>query len=230
MILGSRCTRNCRFCSVQSGMPAAVDPAEPEQVAEAAADMRLTYVVITSVTRDDLKDGGAGQFKATIAAVRNRLPHSRIEVLTPDFLGSEDALRTVLSARPDVFNHNIETVRRLYDQVRPQADYERSLTVLRRVREIAPGISTKSGFMLGLGETAGEVSELLVDLRRAGCDLVTIGQYLQPSRNNLPVVEYILPERFRELSSEAYALGFRSAASGPLVRSSMNAEELYRHV
>lgn len=230
MILGSRCTRNCRFCSVQSGMPAAVDPAEPEQVAEAAADMRLTYVVITSVTRDDLKDGGAGQFNATIAAVRNRLPHSRIEVLTPDFLGSEDALRTVLSARPDVFNHNIETVRRLYDQVRPQADYERSLTVLRRVREIAPGISTKSGFMLGLGETAGEVSELLVDLRRAGCDLVTIGQYLQPSRNNLPVVEYILPERFRELSSEAYALGFRSAASGPLVRSSMNAEELYRHV
>lgn len=230
MILGSRCTRNCRFCSVQSGMPVAVDPAEPEQVAEAAADMRLTYVVITSVTRDDLKDGGAGQFNATIAAVRNRLPHSRIEVLTPDFLGSEDALRTVLSARPDVFNHNIETVRRLYDQVRPQADYERSLTVLRRVREIAPGISTKSGFMLGLGETAGEVSELLVDLRRAGCDLVTIGQYLQPSRNNLPVVEYILPERFRELSSEAYALGFRSAASGPLVRSSMNAEELYRHV
>lgn len=230
MILGSRCTRNCRFCSVQSGMPVAVDPAEPEQVAEAAADMRLTYVVITSVTRDDLKDGGAGQFNATIAAVRNRLPHSRIEVLTPDFLGSEDALRTVLSARPDVFNHNIETVRRLYDQVRPQADYERSLTVLRRVREIAPGISTKSGFMLGLGETAREVSELLVDLRRAGCDLVTIGQYLQPSRNNLPVVEYILPERFRELSSEAYALGFRSAASGPLVRSSMNAEELYRHV
>lgn len=230
MILGSRCTRNCRFCSVQSGMPAAVDPAEPEQVAEAAADMRLTYVVITSVTRDDLKDGGAGQFNATIAAVRNRLPHSRIEVLTPDFLGSEDALRTVLSARPDVFNHNIETVRRLYDQVRPHADYERSLTVLRRVREIAPGISIKSGFMLGLGETAGEVSELLVDLRRAGCDLVTIGQYLQPSRNNLPVVEYILPERFRELSSEAYALGFRSAASGPLVRSSMNAEELYRHV
>ncbi len=230
MILGSRCTRNCGFCSVESGHPVAVDTAEPEQVAEAAEDMRLTYVVITSVTRDDLTDGGAGQFKATIEAVRNRLPQARIEVLTPDFLGSDDALRTVLSARPDVFNHNIETVRRLYGRVRAQADYARSLTVLRRVREIAPNISTKSGFMLGLGETMEEVKGLLVDLRRAGCDFVTIGQYLQPSRKNLPVVEYILPERFRELSSEAYALGFRSVASGPLVRSSMNAEELFRHV
>jgi lipoic acid synthetase len=230
MILGSSCTRNCGFCSVNSSAPGPVADDEPEKVAEAAYEMGLRYVVITSVTRDDLPDGGAAHFARTVRAVRKRLVHARIEVLTPDFKGNSEAVRTVLGAAPDVFNHNIETIRRLYGTVRPAADYDRSLSVLRQAKAIAPEIYTKSGLMLGLGETIEEVEALLADLRHAGCDFVTIGQYLRPTRNNLPVVEYVRPGVFEGLRIKALEMGFKYAASGPLVRSSMNAEEMYGHV
>jgi lipoic acid synthetase len=227
MILGSSCTRNCGFCSVNSAVPGPVDRNEPENVAEAAAEMKLKYVVITSVTRDDLPDGGAGHFARTIETVRKRIPGAKIEVLTPDFQGDFDALRMVLDAGPDVYNHNVETVQRLYPVVRPQADYLRSLSLLARAREAAPGILIKSGFMLGLGEMRDEVKSLLRQLRESGCDVVTIGQYLRPTRNNLPVVEYVTPAAFEKLKLVALGMGFKYAASGPLVRSSMNAEEMY---
>lgn len=227
MILGDRCTRECAFCAVSSGPPSAVDPREPERVAEAAAGLGLRYVVVTSVTRDDLPDGGAAQFAATIRAVRKRLPAARVEVLVPDFQGDREALRAVVEAEPDVFNHNMETVRRLYPVVRPQAGYERSLGVLRDAKALAPALRTKSGLMLGVGETRGEVEELFRDLRSAGCTILTIGQYLRPTKKNLPVVEYIRPEIFEELKETALAAGFDFVASGPLVRSSMNAEEMY---
>ena len=227
MILGSHCTRNCGFCSVDSSTPEPPDEGEPENVARAAEEMGLKYVVITSVTRDDLADGGAGHFARTISAVRRRLPESKIEVLTPDFQGDTEALRAVLEARPDVFNHNVETVERLYPHVRPQAVFRRSLSALKQAKTIAPDILTKSGFMLGLGENQGEVLELLRELRQTGCDVVTIGQYLRPTGNNLPVVEYIHPEVFACLRVKALAMGFTYVASGPLVRSSMNAAEMY---
>ena len=230
MILGSNCTRNCGFCSVKSASPETADGNEPENVAEAAAEMGLKYIVITSVTRDDLHDGGADQFAKTINAVRKRMSRVKIEVLTPDFQGDIQSLRTVLEAGPDVFNHNIETVKRLYPVVRPAADYERSLFMLRQSKVIAPDISTKSGLMLGLGETHDEVMAVLRDLRKVACDFVTIGQYLRPTKKNLPVVEYILPEVFEDLRIKALDMGFKYAASGPLVRSSMNAEEMYEHV
>ncbi|WP_333655193.1 lipoyl synthase [Dissulfurispira sp.] len=228
MILGDHCTRDCGFCSVKSGNPAFVDAEEPERVAEAAYEMGLRYVVITSVTRDDLPDGGALQFAETVRAVKNKLPDTKVEVLTPDFKGDVNSLKTVLDAGPDVFNHNVETVKRLYDVVRPQADYECSLDVLKNAKSIAPEIKTKSGLMLGLGETMNEVIELFNDLRRAGCDFLTIGQYLRPSKKNLPVVEYIRPEVFEELKEAALEMGFEFVAAGPLVRSSMNAEDMYR--
>ncbi len=228
MILGDHCTRDCGFCSVKSGNPAFVDAEEPERVAEAAYEMGLRYVVITSVTRDDLPDGGALQFAETVRAVKNKLPDTKVEVLTPDFKGDVNSLKTVLDAGPDVFNHNVETVKRLYDVVRPQADYECSLDVLKNAESIAPEIKTKSGLMLGLGETMNEVIELFNDLRRAGCDFLTIGQYLRPSKKNLPVVEYIRPEVFEELKEAALEMGFEFVAAGPLVRSSMNAEDMYR--
>jgi lipoic acid synthetase len=227
MILGSSCTRNCGFCAVNSASPGPVDPEEPEKVAEAAAEMGLTYVVITSVTRDDLPDGGAVHFARAIEAVRKLISGVKIEVLTPDFQGDFDALRIVLDAGPDVYNHNIETIQRLYPVVRPQADFLRSLSVLARAREAAPEIFIKSGFMLGLGETREEVTGLLRELRESGCDFVTIGQYLRPTRNNLPVVEYVNPAVFEELRLIALGMGFKYAASGPLVRSSMNAGEMY---
>jgi lipoic acid synthetase len=230
LILGSHCTRNCGFCSVISGTPGPVDMHEPEQVAEAAAEMKLTYVVITSVTRDDLPDGGAEQFAKTITAVRKRLPEAKMEVLTPDFRGDGDALKTVLTAQPDVFNHNIETVPRLYPVVRPQADYVRSLSVLQHAKESAPDIYTKSGFMVGLGETEDEVLQVLSDLRKNHCDFLTVGQYLRPTKKNLPVVEYILPEGFEILRRRALTMGFRFVASGPLVRSSMHADEMFKAV
>lgn len=227
LILGPNCTRNCAFCSVSSGAPLAVNTQEPDQVAEAAAEMNLRYVVITSVTRDDLPDGGAGQFARSIAAVRRRLPEARVEVLTPDFKGDSSALRIVLDTGPDVFNHNVETIERLYPVVRSQADYHRSLSVLRAAKNLSPYISLKSGFMLGLGETMDEVYMLLSDLRESGCDFLTIGQYLRPTRKNLPVVKYFLPEVFDDLKELALGMGFRYVASGPLVRSSMNAEEMF---
>ncbi|HEX8948834.1 MAG TPA: lipoyl synthase [Dissulfurispiraceae bacterium] len=232
MILGDYCTRDCGFCSVKAGGPADIlplDGTEPGRVAEAAHELGLKYVVITSVTRDDLPDGGASQFAATIKAVRGRLPGAKIEVLTPDFKGDRDALAMVLDAGPEVFNHNIETVKRLYSSVRSRADYERSLGVLRNAKTIAPHIKTKSGLMLGLGETLDEVVALFRDLRETGCSLLTVGQYLRPTKKNLPVVEYRKPEVFDDLKHKALEMGFEFVASGPLVRSSMNAEEMYNN-
>lgn len=227
MILGSSCTRNCGFCSIGHSGPEPVSEEEPDNIARASAEMRLKYVVLTSVTRDDLPDGGAGHFARTIRAVRDSLPSCKIEVLTPDFRGDTLSLKTVLNAGPDVFNHNIETVERLYPSVRHGADYRRSLDLIRNAGIIAPQIPRKSGFMLGLGEGHEEIRSLLRDLRNSGCDFVTIGQYLRPSRSNLPVVKYITPEVFDMWRLEALAMGFQYVASGPLVRSSMNAEEMF---
>lgn len=227
MILGSNCTRNCAFCSVNSSSPETPDEKEPENVARAAEEMKLRHIVITSVTRDDLDDGGAGHFARTISAVRRKLPTAKVEVLTPDFKGDLGALKIILDAKPDVYNHNMETIERLYPAIRPQADFRRSLYILKMANEIANDIYIKSGFMLGLGEKYEEVIQLLSDLRETGCDFVTIGQYLRPAKNNIPVVEYVKPEIFDDLKIRAVDMGFKHVASAPLVRSSMNAEEMY---
>lgn len=223
MVLGNVCTRDCRFCAVPHGRPAPPDPDEPRRVAEAAAQLRLDFVVVTSVTRDDLPDGGAAHFAATIKALRERLPQVSIEVLIPDFRGRRESLETVLAARPTVLNHNIETVRRLSCQVRPQADYDRSLTILATAKELAPDLPVKSGLMVGLGETDEEVYETLRDLRVVSCDLVTVGQYLRPSARQLPVDRYVPPEHFQRYEAWARDLGFAYAACGPFVRSSYHA-------
>ena len=225
MILGARCTRDCGFCAVPTGGTEAIDPEEPERVARAAAAMGLRHVVVTSVTRDDLADGGSRQFVATVAAIRGALPGATVEVLVPDFAGREEDIDRVIEGRPDVFNHNVETVRRLYPEVRPQAGYERSLGV--QVRSAAAGLATKSGFMVGLGETDEEVAGLLEDLTSAGCGLLTIGQYLRPAESNLAVERYWEPAEFEALEAEALALGFEAVASGPLVRSSYFAHEMF---
>jgi len=230
LILGDRCTRDCGFCSVTPGSPGPPDPDEPARVADAALEMGLRYIVITSVTRDDLPDGGAGQFANTIREIRRRLPEARIEILTPDFMGERKPLETVLEASPDVFNHNLETVPSLYGKVRPRADYDRSLRVLAMAREIAPAIPTKSGLMVGLGERFDEVMDVMKDLRAVGCELLTIGQYLRPRMDNLDVVEYVHPDIFEEYRLRALKMGFRFVASAPLVRSSMNAEEMYEGI
>jgi lipoic acid synthetase len=227
MILGSICTRNCGFCSVKSSTPGPLDPDEPERIAMAAREMGLKYVVITSVTRDDLDDGGAGQFAKTVRALRERMQDTNVEVLTPDFKGNLRDVDVVLRSEPCVFNHNMETVPRLYSTVRPSASYKRSLNILHHVKKSAPGILTKSGLMMGLGETFAEVLDVLHDLRNAGCESLTVGQYLRPSRLNLPVIEYIEPSIFERLRLTALSLGFKYVASAPLVRSSMNAEEMY---
>lgn len=226
MILGDVCSRSCGFCSVKTGrgLPMESLSDEPERVAEAAAQLKLSYVVITSVNRDELPDGGAAHFANTIHAVRRRLPGARIEVLTPDFKGYRRALYTVLDASPDTFNHNVETVPRLYQRVRSQADYQQSLDVLQEARRYAPASLTKSGFMVGLGERREEVKRLLEDLRAHAVDVVTIGQYLQPTRAHLPVEEYIHPDVFEEFKAYGEWLGFRAVFSGPLVRSSFMAE------
>jgi len=220
MILGDVCTRNCRFCAVQGGAPAPPDPGEPARVAEAAARLGLTHVVITSVTRDDLPDGGAQQFARAIDAVRRRT-EATIEVLTPDFKGRSADVDTVLTAAPDVYNHNIETVPRLYPQVRPEADFERSLGLLRHVAERA---SAKSGLMVGLGETYDEVINVMNRLHEAGCLLLTVGQYLSPSEMHLDVAEFVTPEQFDAYAAAAERIGFTAVASGPFVRSSYHAE------
>jgi lipoic acid synthetase len=230
LIMGDICTRSCAFCAVTPGIPAALDAAEPERVAEAVSELGLRYVVITSVTRDDLADGGASHFAATIRALKKTLPAVKVEVLTPDFQGNWNAIGTVLEAGPDVFNHNIETVKRLYHVVRPQADYQRSLGVLKTAATRMPDIKIKSGLMIGLGETIDEVREVFRDMRSSGCDFLTVGQYLRPAKKNLPVVEYIHPDVFEALKLYALGLGFEFVASGPLVRSSMNAEEMYNGV
>jgi lipoic acid synthetase len=226
MILGEVCSRSCGFCSVKTGRGSPMESLsdEPERVAEAAAQLKLSYVVITSVNRDELPDGGAAHFAKTIHAVRRRLPGAKIEVLTPDFKGNRLALHSVLDASPDTFNHNVETVPRLYQKVRPQADYQQSLDVLREARRHAPGALTKSGFMVGFGERREEVKRLLEDLRAHAVDVVTIGQYLQPTRAHLPVEEYIHPDVFEEYKAYGEGLGFRAVFSGPLVRSSFMAE------
>ena len=263
LILGNSCTRSCRFCAIEKRPPGALREDEPHAVAEAAARLKLRHVVITSVTRDDLADGGAGHFARTIRAVRERLLRSIIEVLTPDFRGSHEAIETVLAAGPDIFNHNVETVPRLYAAIRPEADYRRSLDVLAHVKSrLAAGggdqcgtaglssrgelaqdstagqasratsacghrIYTKSGLMLGLGETADEVRACLADLRAAGCDIVTIGQYLAPSAAHQAVARFVDPAEFAAWEAEARALGFAAVASGPFVRSSYQAESVF---
>lgn len=226
LILGAVCTRRCRFCAVAQGGPLPPDPDEPRRVAETAARMALDYIVVTSVTRDDLADGGAGAFAETVRALRTRLPAARIEVLIPDFRGDAAGLRRVLAARPDVLNHNLETVARLYPEVRPQAVYARSLDLLRRVRIADPEIAIKSGVMLGLGERPAEVVEALRDLFHAGCRMLTLGQYLQPRKGALPVARYIPPWEFDAWRETALCMGFDRVASGPFVRSSYHAEEL----
>jgi lipoic acid synthetase len=230
LIMGSRCTRDCRFCSVAQGPAGPPDPAEPERVAAAARQMGLRYVVITSVTRDDLSDGGAAFFAETIAAVRGRIPDARVEVLIPDFQGNVQALKTILNAQPDVLNHNIETVPRLYATVRPQARYRRSLQLLSRVKKYAPGMPIKSGLMLGLGESSEEIQSTLKDLVDAGCRILTLGQYLQPSKAHLPVKRYVSPAEFENWKDTALEMGFCEVASGPFVRSSYHAKELYQAV
>ncbi len=231
MILGDLCTRGCGFCAVPKSRPGAralpPDAAEPANVARMAAAMGLSHVVITSVNRDDLPDGGSTHFAETILEVRRALPRARIEVLTPDFCGRLEDVRRVLDASPDVFNHNIETVERLYRKVRPQAVYGRSLEVLAEAKRYRPDILTKSGLMVGLGETSSEVERALADLRAARVDVVTIGQYLQPTRRNLKVSEYVTPEKFDAYRTMAVGLGFRAVFSGPLVRSSYMAGEVW---
>jgi len=224
MILGTRCTRRCRFCAVEKGTPEAVDAMEPGRVALAAQQLGLTHVVVTSVTRDDLPDGGAGHFVDTVRHIRKKCPNACIEVLVPDFDGDYQALHMVCNAQPDVLNHNIETVSRLYAGIRPQADYRRSLSVLSYAA--GRGLRVKSGLMLGLGETDSEVRQLMRDLLEAGCVSVTIGQYLAPSKKHQPVARYVRPEEFDQWAATARAMGFTSVASAPLVRSSYRADEM----
>ncbi|MBS0266991.1 MAG: lipoyl synthase [Planctomycetes bacterium] len=229
MILGNVCTRPCGFCSVPKGKTEVLEADEPERVAEAAERLGLKYVVITSVTRDDLPDGGADHFYRSVLAVRERTG-AQVEVLTPDFLGNRAAIERVIEARPDVFNHNTETVPRLYHRVRRNANYRRTLDLLKQVKESAPQMTTKSGLMLGLGETVEELMEVLADLRDVGCDILTLGQYLQPSLAHLPVERFVPPEEFDKLGDLARQMGFSLVASGPFVRSSYHAGEMAEHV
>jgi lipoic acid synthetase len=226
MIAGDRCTRACGFCAVSTAKPLALEADEPMRVAEATRRMRLRHIVITAVARDDLKDGGADHFRQTIEAVRRLNPETIVEVLVPDFNDSDASIETVLSANPHVFNHNLETVRRLTPSVRHRATYDRSLTVLRKVKAVrGSSIFTKSGMMLGLGEREEEVMLAMEDLRRAGCDILTLGQYLQPTLKHLPVVEFVSPEQFSAYGNAARGIGFVHVASGPMVRSSYHADE-----
>ncbi|MBI1332378.1 MAG: lipoyl synthase [Armatimonadetes bacterium] len=230
MILGDTCTRSCGFCAIKVGRGLTVNPHEPADVAKVAADLGLKHIVVTSVARDDLPDQGAGQFGLTIQELHKQNPLCIVEVLTPDFKGNRDCIQTVCDAKPEIFNHNIETVERLHTLVRPQAKYNRTLSVLETVKEIDPSIYTKSGIMLGLGETQDEVVQTLEDLREIGVDAVTIGQYLRPTMRHLPVVEYIHPRVFKEYEKIGSDMGFAFVASGPFVRSSYNAVEFSKKV
>lgn len=223
MLLGDTCTRNCRFCAVSHGRPLAVDPEEPDRVAEAVARLGLRHVVMTSVNRDDLPDGGAGHFAATVRAVHARVPDCTIEVLIPDLQGNHEALATVVASPITILNHNTETVPRLYKRVRPGALYERSLALLAAAKRLRPGLRTKTGLMLGLGETVDEILAVLADVRATGCDVLTLGQYLRPGPSELPVERYVTPEEFTTLGFQARQLGFAYVESGPLVRSSYHA-------
>jgi len=225
MILGDICTRACRFCAVKTGLPTELDLEEPERVADAALQMGLRHCVVTSVARDDLADGGAMIFAETIKAIRRKLPMCTVEVLIPDFLGREESLATVLEAKPDILNHNMETVERMSDRVRSKAKYHRSLELLERSKRIAPNIPTKSSVMIGVGEEWDELLQTMEDLRAVGCDIMTIGQYLQPSTTHLAVAKYYTPEQFAMLKEEGMKRGFKHVESGPLVRSSYHAHE-----
>jgi lipoic acid synthetase len=228
LILGDTCTRNCGFCNVKTGRPRPLDPQEPERVARAVAHMKLKHAVVTSVNRDELPDGGAHIFAQTIRRIRELVPDCTVEVLIPDFKGSPAALATVMAARPDILNHNVETVPRLYPRARPQADYRQSLDVLRQARELGGEVVTKSGMMVGLGEEGEEILEVMADLQAVDCDVLTIGQYLRPSAQHLPVERYYTPQEFDQLRAEGERLGFKHVESGPLVRSSYHAEQHVR--
>jgi lipoic acid synthetase len=225
MILGDICTRACGFCAIKTGRPLGLDREEPERVAEAIERLGLRFAVITSVNRDELPDGGAEIFAETIRAVRRRSPQTGIEVLIPDFEGNWDALAAVMEARPDILNHNMESIARLYKTVRPQAKYGRSLELLRRAREMDPTVVTKSGMMLGVGEEPDETREAMRHLREVECDVLTLGQYLRPSLKHIPVVRYVAPEEFAQLREDGLRMGFKHVESGPLVRSSYHADE-----
>lgn len=228
MILGDVCTRACSYCNVKTGKPLSLDLGEPHRVAKTVQEMGLRYVVITSVDRDDLEDGGAGVFAMTIKQLRNQVPGIHVEVLIPDFNGDEASLREVMDQRPDVLNHNIETVRRIFRKVRSRGDYDLSLDLLARAKRLVPGATTKSGMMVGLGETMDEVVQTMRDLREVDTDLLTIGQYLRPTKGHHPVIRFYHPGEFKELEEEGLRLGFGHVAAGPLVRSSYHAEEQQR--
>jgi lipoyl synthase len=230
MILGNICTRGCRFCAVKTGQPLPLDLEEPRRVARAVGKLKLRYVVITSVTRDDLADGGAEQFARTVECIRELFPETKVEFLIPDFQGNKESLKTIVEARPDVIGHNLETVRRLSGGLRPQAGHDRSLEILRKIKALRKDILTKSGFMVGLGETRRDIEGLLGELLSAGCDIVTIGQYLAPSKNmrHWPVDRFVPPQEFDDYKRMAQHLGFKSVMSAPLVRSSYLAEQAYR--
>ena len=225
MILGDICTRACAYCAVTTGLPQGLDLQEPIRLAETVQRLELKYVVITSVNRDDLPDGGAFIFAQCVKQIRNRTPDCKVELLIPDFQGNWDALASTMESSPDTLNHNIETVRRVFRRVRPKGDYDQSLELIRRVKEISPGSVTKSGMMVGLGETWDEIMETMRDLRTVGCDLLTVGQYLRPSQKHAPISKWYTPAEFNELRLEGEALGFHHVASGPLVRSSYHADE-----
>jgi lipoic acid synthetase len=229
MIMGNICTRNCYFCAVGHGTPLPLDKEEPRRIASAAGQLGLRYVVITSVTRDDLPDGGALHFARTVRAIQEHRPTPVVELLVPDFLGNSSSLDILLSAPPDVLNHNVETVPRLYPRVRPQADYGRSMDLLKGVRSRNASLPTKSGLMLGLGETESEVIRVMEDLLDAGCRLLTLGQYLQPSKQHHPVIRYLPPEEFESYRTRGKKMGFLEVASGPFVRSSFRAAHMYRN-
>lgn len=226
MIMGNVCTRSCRFCAVEGGQPSPLERSEPERIARAVKEMKLRYVVVTSVTRDDLEDGGAAHFADVIKTVRRLNPEAAIEVLVPDFKGRKASVQTVVEADPDVFNHNLETVPSLYPQVRPGADFRVSLDVLRLAKRLNPGILTKSGLMVGLGETQAEVENVMRELRDVDCDILTIGQYLSPSPKHLSVVEFIEPAEFERYRKAGEEMGFKAVASGPFVRSSYEAVDV----
>ena len=225
LIMGNACTRNCRYCNISCARPEPLDETEPLHVAEAVRDLGLKYTVITSVTRDDLPDGGAKHFRKCIEKIHELTPEVKIEILTPDFKGLESSLDTIIKARPDVFNHNIETAKEIFKTARPQGNYETSLKVLKYIKDIGK-LTTKSGFMIGLGETLEQIEETLKDLKQAGVDIVTIGQYIQPSKEHLPVQKYYKPEEYKELKMLAAKIGFKHYQIGPLVRSSYRAADL----
>ena len=226
LLLGDKCTRDCKFCAIESSKPEKIDKDEPERVLKAVKEMGLKYVVLTSVTRDDLSDGGAAIFAETVKKIKNYDSKILIEVLTPDFLGNTDDIETVMDSKPDVYNHNLETIKRLYDEVRPSADYERSLNFLKNIKKVDSKMITKSGIMVGLGEKPDEVIKLIGDLKEVKCDILTIGQYIQPTANHYPVKEYVNPEQYKEYEGYGEKIGINIIAS-PLVRSSYLAHEVY---